>query len=91
MLGVVDVSGGNTKGPQSHVVVFNGNTLLILPLEGVSKETDSKVHGGGPHAVPAQSRQNNPRGVWEQSTVNVLRLRPEYGEGVGFRKVLSSL
>ena len=59
---MADVSGGNTEGPQTHIVMFNGDTLLILPLEGVSKETDGKVHGGGPHAVSAQNNQSNPRG-----------------------------
>lgn len=31
--------------------MFNGDALLILSFEGVSKEADSKVHGRGPHAV----------------------------------------
>ena len=40
------------KGRQlTHAFMFNGNALLILPLEGVSKEANRKVHCRRPHAV----------------------------------------
>ena len=48
---VTRISKNSKEGPQTYAVVFNCNTLLILPFEGVPKETDGKVHSGGPHAV----------------------------------------
>jgi len=50
-LGVTCVSGNDKEGPRTHAVVLNGNALLILSLEGVPEETNSKVHSRGPHTV----------------------------------------
>ena len=50
-LAVTDISRSNIEGLQTHAVVFNGNALCILSLERVPEETNSKVHGRGPHAV----------------------------------------
>ena len=50
-LAVTDISRSSIEGLQTHTVVFNGNALCILSLERVPEETNSKVHGRGPHAV----------------------------------------
>ena len=50
-LAMTGISRNNIEVLQTHAVMFNGNALLILSLEGVSEETNSKVHSRGPHAI----------------------------------------
>ena len=39
----------------THSFGFDSNTLLVLPLEWITEESDSEVHSGRPHAVPAKN------------------------------------
>jgi len=59
--GVVDLSDvqvrrlGWTAEKFTHPSCFDGNTLLVLSVEGVTEETDRKVKGRRQHTVPRGS------------------------------------